>query len=185
MKRYAVTDTTSTFNYGSYRVWQVLDREEDVVIDEFDTRAEARAEIRRLEASEQIEGDLLVYRVAHPTICCARTGVPKGPYMGSSDWANYLVPYKASPTPCSDGLVDIEADEVCGFSSMEAFFAWFGRAIFSLDAAGYTLHVYRVPASAVRHGRRQVVYRYEEAVLERQERLEEIARAAGAEMIYG
>lgn len=101
-----------------------------------------------------------VYRVRHKRIKC--DGVLAGPYR-------YVTPLHAElkhahdgceshPTPKNDGIV-IEADQYCGFESIDDLLEWFDGWIERLAEAGFEIAEYDIPSCHVKKGDYQVVFK--------------------------
>ena len=115
-----------------------------------------------------------VYRVSHKTLR-GEGGFPLGPYadrsgmhdvvpdeemraLGAMSWAH---DYDTHPSPYLDaGITDFTQQDVCAFRSLESLRAWFEphwRVL--LDAVGFQVEIYDVPAEAVQHGEAQSVFK--------------------------
>ncbi len=164
MKRYVIVDKGVALTWR----WEVRDTVRDLMVDDFRSRRLARSEVRRLNAVPT-EGDLVIWRVADPHIFDRDTNMPCGPYRHPrSRYDLGISPGYAdtTPSPCSDGIGYIEDHEICGFVNFEKARRWFPEdEMRGMHKAGLAMHLYRVPADRVRHGRCQVVFDSTSAVL--------------------
>lgn len=166
MPRYRVIDQRA-HAWRPDDAWVVMDMETFCTAGTRSTRREARALRRSLE--QRTDAPTTVYRIAHPRYRHGDTGHPCGPYSPGGSGAPYCslssVKGDDSPVPSYDGLGRMESHELCGFESIEALTAWFGPAFWELHEHGYAIHVYIVPGTDVRYGRKQCLFTYANATL--------------------
>lgn len=80
-------------------------------------------------------------------------------YLSGDDWDFY------NPLPYSDGLPNLDKDDVCGFANFTAFFAWFGHTLRELSINGCFLCEFEIEERYVIKGRRQLIFKRDKAKL--------------------
>lgn len=108
-----------------------------------------------------VDGLVDVYRVEHCSNGCGPYN-PRGeaPYVWEMIDAHGNDPERPGPYALDEfpDMFDLSTEHIFGFHTLDLLAAWFDGWGPTLDAAGYRIAVYRVPAGAVVRGRTQCVF---------------------------
>lgn len=98
---------------------------------------------------------LTIYRVEH-------IETKEGPYRINDDWSWMVENHSEDsgrPSPWTDELNGITAEEYCGFLYLNDLHTWFtGQELKNLANRGFGVREYEVPACDIRLGSKQVVF---------------------------